>query len=280
MSNVRAEEHSLNPRQFQELCDMVYEITGIVLKESKREMVYRRLMRRIRELNVPSFSEYFQLLKTNDSEELPNFINAITTNLTSFYRESHHFDYLLENFLPEHEKFTGAKRRLRVWSSACSTGEEPYTLSITLNKYFGRQINLWDCKILATDLDTNVLDTSKEGVYKFDRIESLPTKIKKDWFESAEPDYPGHVRVNEILKDIITFKQLNLLNAWPMKGPFDVIFCRNVLIYFDRPTQEAILEKFLKILRPGGVLMLGHSESVAKGYSQLDPVGRTTYIKF
>ncbi len=279
MNNARLEEHSLSAREFQELCSMVYEITGIVLKESKREMVYRRLMRRIRELKISSFAEYFQLLKLENSEELPNFINAITTNLTSFYREAHHFDYLLETFLPAHEKHVGANKKLRVWCSASSTGEEPYTLSITLNRYFGSQINQWDCKILATDLDTNVVDTAKQGIYRLDRIEGIPSKIKKDWFQSAGPEYPDSVEVNEMLKDILVFKPLNLLNPWPMKGPFDVIFCRNVLIYFDKPTQESILKNFLTLLRPGGALMLGHSESVAKEFSQLEPVGRTTYLK-
>lgn len=279
MNNARLEEHSLNAREFQELCSMVYEITGIVLKESKREMVYRRLMRRIRELRISSFSEYFNLLKMADSEELPNFINAITTNLTSFYREAHHFDYLLDTFLPAHEKHVGVNKKIRVWCSASSTGEEPYTLSITLNRYFGSQINQWDCKILATDLDTNVLDTAMQGVYRADRVEGIPTKIQKDWFQPAGPEFPGSIAVNDVLKEILVFKQLNLLGTWPMKGMFDVIFCRNVLIYFDKPTQEGILKNFLKILRPGGAIMLGHSESVAKEFSQLQPVGRTTYLK-
>jgi len=276
---ARADKHSLSDQQFEKLCGLVYQSTGIVLAESKRQMVYRRLMRRVRELKVESFSRYYELLEDANSNELPNFLNAITTNFTSFFRESHHFDYLKDTFLPSHVRLYGAGKRLRIWSAACSTGEEPYSLAITLCEFFGNSLQQWDCKILATDIDTNVLESGKNGVYDADRIESLPEATKKRWFKRRYTELREEVKVDDRLKRLITFKPLNLMHEWPVKGPFDAIVCRNVMIYFDKPTQAVLLAKFLRLLRPGGVLMLGHSESIAKDYRELKPDGRTTYIK-
>jgi len=275
---AREDRHSLSDKQFHKLCSLVYDATGIVLVESKRQMVYRRLMRRIRELKLESFPDYYLLLEADNSSELPNFLNAITTNFTSFFREHHHFDYLKTKFLPDHcQKF--GYGRLRVWSSACSTGEEPYSLAITLSEFYGSRISQCDCKILATDIDTNVLNHAREGVYDAERIESLPEAVKKKWFKRRETDSRAEVKVDPDLQRLITFKQLNLMHNWPMHGPFDVILCRNVMIYFDKPTQAMLLRKFFELLRPNGVLMLGHSESIAKDFTQLRPDGRTTYLK-
>lgn len=279
METARADQHSLNKREFEDLCSMVYDYTGIVLVESKREMVYRRIMRRVRAIGIGSFSEYFRLISDPNSEELPNFLNAITTNLTSFFRENHHFDYLKTDFLPEHERDYGQNKRLRIWSTASSTGEEPYSLAITLREYFGSRINNWDCKILATDLDTTVLETAINGIYKFERVENIPEKIQKKWFLRGSGDNSEYVKVSQDLQDLITFKQLNLMHDWPMRGPFDVIMCRNVLIYFDKPTQAKLLGKFMGLLRVNGVLMLGHSESIAKGYDELECRGKTIYVR-
>lgn len=275
---MRSEEHSLSDRQFKKLCDLVYDSTGIVLAEGKRQMVYRRLMRRIRDLKLGSFPDYYQLLEQSDSVEWPNFLNAITTNFTSFFREEHHFEYLKNEFLPIHCKEFG-RDRLRVWSSASSTGEEPYSLAITLREFYGPSIVNSDCKILATDLDTNVIEHAKRGIYDADRIEDLPETMKREFFKRRVADGKAEVKVDAALQKIITFKQLNLMKHWPMAGPFDVIVCRNVMIYFDKPTQARLLTKFIDLLRPNGVLMLGHSESIAKDFNQLRPDGRTTYIK-
>lgn len=279
MSLDREEVHQLSDKDFKFICQLVYANTGIVLDERKRVMVYRRLMRRTRELAIGSFSEYCRLLSDSKSNELPNFINAITTNLTSFFREAHHFDYLKNTFIPEHVQSHSKSRRLRIWSAGCSTGEEPYTLAITLMQAMSGIIKQWDAKILATDLDTNVLDTAKAGIYKADRVADIPTAITKRWFKKGKGENEHLLRVEPSLRGLIIFKQLNLLSDWPMRGPFDVIMCRNVLIYFDRATQEMLVNRYSQLLRPGGLLILGHSESVAKSFSEFKMLGRTLFVK-
>lgn len=275
---ARSEEHTLSDKQFNTLCELVYNATGIVLAEGKRQMVYRRLMRRIRELKLGTFHDYYQLLEQTDGPEWPNFLNAITTNFTSFFREKHHFEYLSNEFLPRHCRDIG-RSRLRVWSAASSTGEEPYSLAITLRDFYGAGISGSDWKILATDLDTNVLEHGRAGIYDVDRIENLPERVVKNNFKRRQVFGKEEVKIDSELQQIITFRQLNLMHDWPMQGPFDLIVCRNVLIYFDKPTQVKLLNKFIKLLRPNGVLMLGHSESVAKDFIQLRADGRTTYVK-
>jgi chemotaxis protein methyltransferase CheR len=275
----RPAEYSLSDSQFKFICDKVYDTTGIVLDERKREMVYRRLMRRTRQLNLPSFDAYCKLLQDGSGEELPNFTNAITTNLTSFFRESHHFDYLTEKFLPHHADKYRHTHRLRIWSAACSTGEEAYSLAITLlNSPVDFTLN-WDVKILATDLDTDVLSKAKTGIYSDDRIENLPRPMIKKWFRKGTGSRLNQVKVSPDLANLITFKQLNLLHQWPMQGPFDVVVCRNVLIYFDKPTQEKLIHRFHQVLRPGGLLILGHSESLSKSQTEFKLMGRTVFEK-
>ena len=279
VSSKRLSEHSLTLKEFKFICDLVYGETGIVLGEHKREMVYRRLMRRTRELKVGSFADYCDLLKDSNSGELPNFINAITTNLTGFFRESHHFEFLKDEFIPAHCKKYSATKRLRIWSAACSTGEEPYSLAITLMELMASHLAGWDVKILATDLDTDVLETARKGVYKKDSIKDLSADIKKQWFKLGSSNNQGKVKINPLLAELIVFKQLNLLGRWPVDGPFDVIMCRNVLIYFDRDTQNTLIERYHQLLRPGGVLMLGHSESLSKDNSLFETRGRTVFQK-
>lgn len=276
---ARNEQFQVSDKEFSFICHLVYEDTGIVLSENKREMVYRRLMRRTRDLKIPSFSQYCDLISRPNNNELPNFINAITTNLTSFFREEHHFDYLKEQFIPEHEKECAADKKLRIWSSACSTGEEPYSLAITIKEAMANHLLGWDVRVLSTDLDTDVLATAKQGVYKLDRIKELSHSRQQRWFSKGTGEQLGLVKVKSELQDLITFNPLNLLSQWPMRGSFDVILCRNVLIYFDKKTQLMLLDRFMKILRPGGVIMLGHSESVAKNFGGLTPIGRTIYKK-
>lgn len=276
----RSDNNSLTEKEFSFICQLVYDKTGIVLGEKKKEMVYRRLMRRIKELGIASFSGYCDLLKSDDSIELPNFINAITTNLTSFYREEHHFTYLNDHFLPAHKSRFSDTKRLRVWSAACSTGEEPYTLAITLCEFFGSGLREWDVKILATDLDSEVLSAAKNGVYKFDRIEKIPTAIANKYFFKSPEKREFLVKVKPELQGLITFKQLNFLEKeWPMRGPFDIIMCRNVLIYFDRQTQDKLIGRFSALLRPGGLLLLGHSESISKDNNFFSLKGRTIFEK-
>lgn len=277
MTDNRASEHRLSTKEFKFICSLVYDNTGIVLDERKREMVYRRLMRRTRELRIGSFSEYCNLLGAANSDELPSFINAITTNLTSFFRENHHFEYLAQTFFPEHMAKFSASKRLRIWSAACSTGEEPYSLAITLMNAMGTSLANWDAKILATDLDTEVLTTAKNGVYKIDRIKDLSLDMRKRWFRKGKGEHNNLVRVDPALQQLITFKQLNLLTDWPVRGPFDVIMCRNVLIYFDKETQRKLVSRYFELLRDGGLLILGHSESIVKDMGCYALKGRTIF---
>jgi len=279
-AKIRANKYTLSDREFGFICKLVYDSTGIVLDERKREMVYRRLMRRTRELRLDSFSDYCTLLKNEEALELPNFTNAITTNLTSFFRESHHFDHLREVLLPDmlkQRRRDSDGRRLRIWSSACSTGEEPYSTAITLLEALGPEIGSWDARILATDLDSNVVATGNAGVYKEDRIKDLDPTLKRKWFHRGVGDNRGFVKVDKRMSKLITFKTLNLLHEWPMQGPFDVIFCRNVLIYFDKETQYKLILRYFDLLRPGGLLFLGHSESMPKEIQQFEFLGKTMF---
>lgn len=278
-SATRLDQHSLNDKQFKFICRLVYEATGIVLDDRKREMVYRRLMRRTRDLKIASFGEYCALLESGCDDELPKFINSITTNLTSFFREKHHFEYLENTFIPEHLKQFSHSKKLRIWSAACSTGEEPYSLAITLMEAMGSLLSIWDAKILATDLDTDVLNHGIKGIYKTERIKDIDNSHKKKWFKKGSGDNSDLVKIHPKLADLITFKQLNLLDPWPAKGPFDVIMCRNVLIYFDRETQNSLIDRYFDLLRPGGLLILGHSESITKDESPLEVKGRTIFRK-
>ena len=279
MSEVRDAAYTLNNKDFKFICDYVYNAAGIVLTESKREMVYRRLTRVIRDRELPSFKAYCQLLKTQPEQEKHYFINAITTNLTSFYREQHHFDYLSTHEFPRLLQKNNQNKRIRIWSSASSTGEEPYSLAITTHQVFAPVLRNWDVKILATDIDSNVLATAEQGIYSKNRIEDLPVEIQQKYFKKGTGVNADKVRVNDNLKALLTFKQLNLLHEWPMKGPFDVIFCRNVIIYFDKATQQDLFARYYDMLAPGGLLMLGHSENLGAYQRYFENVGRTIFRK-
>jgi len=278
MKEERLPQFTLDDSEFQFVCRFVYDETGIVLDERKREMTYRRLMRRTRELKIPSFSAYCKLLKSGDKNEKHKFINAITTNLTSFFREKHHFDYLenqyLKNLMEENKE-----NRLRIWSAGCSTGEEAYSIAITLLQTFSSRTRDWDIKILATDLDTDVLNKGKKGVYPYEKISDLPDSIKKKWFYKSKEKTSDNVKMRQELIDLITFKQLNLLDEWPIKGPFDVIFCRNVMIYFDKETQNHLISRYHRLLKPNGLLIIGHSESIGQQKNNFDSLGKTIFRK-
>ena len=268
---------------FKFICQFVYENTGIVLNDNKREMLYRRLTRIVREKKLNSFTDYCNLLRERTEQEKDFFINAITTNLTSFFRENHHFEYLMNEEIPALMKSKvsnpNGKKRLRVWSSASSTGEEPYSIAITLLEAMKKDLPLWDIKILATDIDSDVLAKGKSGVYDLNRIEDIPKKIKQTYFFQGVGTSKKSVKVHDKLKNMITFKQLNLLHDWPMTGPFDVIFCRNVIIYFDKKTQQDLFERYYEMLAPGGLLFLGHSENLGSYQKYFSNVGRTIFRK-
>jgi chemotaxis protein methyltransferase CheR len=277
--DTRAEESKLSTADFNFICKFVYDSTGIVLNDSKREMVYRRLTRIVRERKLKSFSEYCRLLKTQPEKESSYFINAITTNLTSFFRENHHFEYLKNIEIPSLLNTAKHDKRLRFWSSACSTGEEPYSLAITLLESINSSHHDWDIKILATDIDSNVLTKAKNGVYDIDRIDDLPIENYQRYFHKGTGSNENKVKTEKKLQQLITFKQLNLMPDWPMNGPFDVIFCRNVIIYFDKATQEMLFSRYYDMLTPGGLLILGHSENLGSYQKYFENVGRTMFRK-
>jgi chemotaxis protein methyltransferase CheR len=272
-SDARTREFVLTDAEFEELRRLVREHTGISLADSKRELVYGRLARRLRHLRLNSFREYLDLLERDVHSELEEFTNAITTNLTSFFREPHHFEFLANQVLGEIIQKNAKTKRLRIWSAGCSTGEEPYSIAITLMENMER-LRGWDVKLLATDLDSQVLAHGQAGVYSEDRFDRMPNARRSRWFDAADK---GKFRANEDLRSLITFKQLNLMHEWPMKGPFDVVFCRNVVIYFDKPTQKVLFDRMAQLQRVGDHLFIGHSESLFKVTDHYHLIGKTIY---
>ena len=261
---------AFTPRDFARVRDLIYKQAGIALSESKQEMVYSRLARRLRAKGLDSFTVYLDRLESGrDDEEWEAFTNALTTNLTSFFREGHHFP-----LLAEHAK--KAKAPLTVWCAASSTGEEPYSIAMTLCEAFNTLTP--PVSIIATDIDTKVLDAASNGIYTADRLEKMSSERVKRFFLRGKGERSGLVRVRPELRQLIEFKPLNLLaSAWPVKGPFDVIFCRNVMIYFDKPTQGCILSRFVPLMKPDGLLFAGHSENFVYVTDAFTLRGKTVY---
>lgn len=270
-------EFEFSDRDFQHVRQIINRIAGISLADGKRELVYSRLSRRLRYLGLSRFEDYCQLLETDESNaELGEFVNALTTNLTSFFRESHHFDFLAKELLPALIRERNASdRRIRIWSAGCSTGEEPYSIAMVLRETLPTAG--WDVKILATDLDSNVLATAERGVYEESRVKDISEIRLRRWFQKGRGEQSGLVRVVPMLRELITFRRLNLMEDWPMRGPFDIVFCRNVVIYFDKPTQRVLFERFADQLIDQGYLFVGHSESLFKVTDRFVPLGKTIY---
>jgi chemotaxis protein methyltransferase CheR len=256
---------------------LVYEHAGIVIREHKEAMARGRLARRVKVLGLGSIAEYCAYLRTSAAtDEIPELINAVTTNHTAFFRERHHFDHLRKDVLPRLiQERAGRRGRIRIWSAACSSGEEPYSAAAISRDVIGHRSDL-DFKILATDIDTDILDRAAAGQYPADQFERLPADLRP-LLRLESQSTRGEARIADDLKRLIAFKRLNLIERWPMKGPFDVIFCRNVFIYFDTPTKAAILDRYVALLQPGGFLYLGHSESLPQPHPQLRLIGRTIY---
>ena len=277
MASVYDREFEFTHKDFEFIRDLVGERTGIVLSDHKLDMVYGRLSRRLRKLNIQKFNDYLHLLRQDDETELVEFTNALTTNLTSFFREPHHFDFLKKEALPYFLK-QRSNHRLRVWSAGCSTGEEPYTIAMTLREAVPN-MDKWDVKVLATDLDSNVVAKGKSGVYEESRLNGVSSERIKKWFRKGRGEQSENVKVSAQLQDLITFNQLNLMNDWPMRGPFDVIFCRNVVIYFSKDTQRILFNRFADVLADDGYLIVGHSESLHKVTDRFQLIGKTIYKK-
>ncbi len=286
---VAPQEFPLSDENFNFISKFVYKHVGIVLSAEKKAMVYARLTRRIRALHLNSFDAYCSLLEKDSAQlELPNLINAITTNLTRFFREEHHFEHLRHEVL-EPRFGLGTKRdkdsafnnvghrnepkRLKIWSAGCSTGEEAYSIAMTLLETFANP-TMYSLSVLATDVDTNVLKTASEGVYK--DSQTIPPDLMRKYVNTL----PGEsLAMKQNLKQLISFQQLNFLHEWPIKDTFDAIFCRNVVIYFDKETQTRLFNKMADLLNPGGWLYIGHSESLYKISDRFKLMGRTIYQK-
>lgn len=275
LSPNRDREFEFTHKHFVKVREELYDYAGIVLADHKQDMAYNRLVRRLRELKINSFDEYLSFLDQN-STEFTQFINALTTNLTAFFRERHHFDFIRDQILPEISK--SGDRKVRGWSAGCSLGEEPYSLAMTLLDA-GVDPNRWDVRLLATDIDSKVLQSAQTGIYAFERVKSLPKELLNCWFLKGKGPNEGHVKVRSDLQDIITFKYLNLMQDWPVQGPLDFIFCRNVMIYFDQETQARLLQRMAALLKPNGYLFVGHSEALARHASSFQLVGKTIYRK-
>jgi chemotaxis protein methyltransferase CheR len=273
--SLLSREYEFSDRDFQRVRHMVRDQLGIALSDSKRQLVYGRLSRRLRALQLRDFDTYLQRVAGGDAEELQHFCNAITTNLTSFFREKHHFEFLANQLLPHLEVASRDTRRIRIWSAGCSTGEEAYSIAMVLMESVGHLLDSWDIRILATDIDTNVLEHARAGVYSPDRVERLEHKRLLRWFERSADE--EHFQVREAVKRIVCFRELNLMSEWPMKGPFDVIFCRNVVIYFDRETQRQLIGRMEGLQRSGDYLILGHSESLLDISTRYQLVGNTIH---
>ncbi|HUX89147.1 MAG TPA: CheR family methyltransferase [Gallionellaceae bacterium] len=264
-------EFHFTKKDFDRVSKLIYDHAGISLSDSKQELVYSRLSRRLRATGINNFAEYLALLESDDEAEWEQFANSLTTNLTSFFREAHHFPVLAE-----HLRALRGKHPISLWCSAASTGEEAYTMAMTVLDTLGRDAS--QVSIVATDIDTKVLATAGAGVYPEERIEKLPDDVVKRFFLRGTGAQAGMVRVRQELRDMVTFRQLNLLDSnWSVRAPLDVIFCRNVMIYFDKQTQLAILKKFAPMLRSNGLLFAGHSESFHHADEYFKLRGKTVY---
>ncbi len=266
-------EFEFTPRDFERIRGLIYEHAGIALNASKSDMVYSRIARRLRATGLTSFEDYLDYLDQQPDEWQP-FTNSLTTNLTSFFREAHHFPVLAEQM-----KLAASQGRhpIRLWSSACSTGEEPYSMAMTVIDALGT----WTppVQILATDLDTHVLHQAATGIYPLERVQKLPERELKRFFQRGKGAQEGMARVRPEVRVLVSFQPLNLLNEhWPIKGEFDAIFCRNVMIYFDKPTQYKILARLHPLLRADGRLFVGHSESLTHVTDLFRLQGNTVYI--
>jgi len=272
---LRLREFAFGDEDFEALRRLVKKLTGISLSEQKRELVYGRLSRRLRALKLESFAEYRQLLASDDAE-LVQLCNAITTNLTAFFREPHHFAHLRDQILRPRAADRGAPRRIRIWSAGCSSGEEPYSIAMSVLEALP-DLSGWDIRILATDLDSEVLERARRGVYPAERVTGLdPARLARFFRTHAERGMPSYEVVPE-LRALVSFKQLNLVQPLPMKGPLDLIFCRNTVIYFDKDTQRDLFSRMAQLQRPGDQLFLGHSETLFKVSTDYTLVGRTIY---
>lgn len=269
-------EYAISTEEYQRFRRLIHDKSGIALGDRKQSLVKSRLSKRLRDLRLSTFSEYYDLvLNDPKGEEFTRLLDLISTNKTDFFREPKHFDFLRDRILPE----LADEKRIRIWSSACSTGEEPYTIAMTLFEH-AQNLAEWDFKILASDLSSRVLDKAAAGTYSEDRFRDVPPEVLKRHFLRGRGASAGLFKVKPHLAAVIQFRRLNLMDSqFPIKNPLDLIFCRNVMIYFDRPTQETLIKKFHRHLKPGGYLFIGHSESLQWASHAFRSLAPTIYRK-
>ncbi|OGS96642.1 MAG: chemotaxis protein CheR [Gallionellales bacterium RIFCSPLOWO2_02_FULL_57_47] len=264
-------EFAFTRENFERVCRLIYEHAGISLKPSKQHMVYSRLARRLRVNGLDNFRDYLVLLESGNKDEWEAFVNSLTTNLTSFFREPHHFPLLAEHVIKQR-----GQHPVSLWCAAASSGEEPYSIAMTMVDAFGSFSP--PVTIVASDLDTNVLAKAEAGIYPVERIEKLSENVVKRFFLKGTGAQSGFVRVRPELRAMIKFRQVNLLgDDWQIRGPLDAIFCRNVMIYFDKETQLKILQRFAPLLQPDGLVFAGHSESFHNAAHLFRLRGKTVY---
>ena len=271
-------EFEFSDANFDRIGQFVSENTGIALSNKKKDMVYGRLAKHVRKSGFGHFDAYCDALESGDEHEQEFLINAITTNLTAFFRENHHFEYLATTLIPKLLKKKAHNKKLRIWSAGCSTGEEAYSIAMVLKESIP-DFDEWDIKILATDLDANVLAHGRRGIYRAESIVDISDNRLKRWFRRGRGEQSGLVKVSSELQQMIRFKRLNLLHEWPMKGPFDLIFCRNVVIYFGREVQTILFDRYADILASDAYLFIGHSETLYKMTTRFASLGNTIYRK-
>jgi chemotaxis protein methyltransferase CheR len=276
LSNENIFQTLLHPHDFEQISQIVYRFSGIRLNQGKEELVRSRLIKRLRALGVNSFSGYLRYIKEDRSaQELHIMIDALTTNKTSFFRENQHFEFMRTCILPELKKHGS---RLRVWSAGCSSGEEPYSIAMLLQEEWP-QTNPSEIRILATDISVRVLAKARAGEYENESLKDVPSAYMPKYFNSVRVNSNRIYTVRDSIKKMVRFAQLNLMDEWPMKGPFEIIFCRNVMIYFDSATQGRLVRRFYDLLVPGGYLLVGHSESLVANSCGFKYVQPATYVK-
>ncbi|MGC4087071.1 MAG: protein-glutamate O-methyltransferase CheR [Polyangiaceae bacterium] len=274
--SASANEFDFPDAAFSRIQVLLKQRSGIDIGPGKRMLIYGRLARRLRALGLSSFDNYLPLIEDAQAEESKHFLNACTTNVTELFREAHHFELLTKRAIPEALRRNG-DRKIRIWSAGCSTGEEPYSIAISLAE--AGLVHGYDVKILATDIDSDVLAHGRNGVYPADKVAKLQPSQRR-YFQRGTGANRELARAKDELRNLIHFKELNLLGNWPMTRPFDVVFCRNVVIYFDTTTRERLVKRFAGQLSPGGYLFMGHSEALTGGSSnELESCGKTSYRK-
>ena len=271
----KTQEFAFDASDFAYLQKLVKEKSGIVLTDDKQVMAYSRLTSRLRSLKLDRFRDYFELINRPGSDEIDHCLNAISTNLTSFFREKHHFDFLAKTILPAVQKRATRQKNLRIWSAGCSSGEEAYSVAITICESLLSSAG-WDIEIIATDLDSNMIKTAKAGRYRKQQLtSSMDDGVIQRYFDEDG----SYLQAKTRLKSMISFSRLNLLGSWPPFSKFDLIICRNVIIYFDKPTKRTLIDRYHQALSTEGHLFLGHSEKMDDPKKQFTSLGKTSYLK-